>query len=1175
MTKILHSFQPDILAHLPKPPPIIKLPHTPLTPPQSPEVPGTPDVSNLDLNEQLGNRQNLNTLGDALVGIAERLGKDAPAHDVLAALKATSMEVHPDSAARAVMGARTTLESFIKSLGLPLPNSHFGISGLSVAVLDRAQIHPLGNLEGALGWPVPMSADDQQRLHNLALNYATAPDQPTVKQTPGSLLAYLREQTTLAPDVLGDPVKTLNALVSSPAAQQLGKSLQEGMQHVATDSSAMDHLLAAMTLQLDPESITEANRNLTAGFDLAHEDHWNQTADKVVQALGKHLVANGKTSPDLAGVAAYLLLASRAPVFLIKDIPSTVTYGSPAWVNLAVAATTIEAQTPGRVASMTFAEVMLEAESAGLTDRSVTHDAQREALIDWGVVQGVLVKKADHLYSAEELAALLSEFEARTASMTSATQVFEKELPSRALKADTVLKERFPGLEALYDKRLIHVSYQKRRPWGDVFYEPGPVGPHSLRDIVMMDLKGSVRYSSSDSRIPLDKLNAISTFGVLESFNQEFKAAINEKKVAMNTAIRHLISQLPLEDRKNFELGKLSFFYNQSTTLSTELIPIWGNTLHPKEEPLLVRVERGGKATDYEISFKEGSIRSFLPNRAEPKTTRNGNVKCETIAFSPSKGGSSLRKEQPPTDKAVPDSFNGARSQLIADAFVEHTNFDDEAILEQARGLTYHDKNEKRANAISNFILELVPFYSAINCFRKGKVFEGLSHLDMDLFGFVTAGMSTAGKMIKIAGTTASAVSKGARAAKVIGMATFSALNPLGGLGDAAIGGARLAGKGLQFLRNKATKAANAIRGATGSYDVLKAAGKGHGTAVIGTYPSGNVSLQTVAVFKNNRWYHYDPIKKNVFGAPIKNFSRVGASSMIVRATGSNNAAFRHLLNLSQSPANAAAYQRGLTQGSPFDLPGFHVHMSSEDLVNIALNNHLAPEQMGTLVREIKALRIEEAKLVVSNLKHDVSAPGVIFTDVSQIDYLARTDITSTGHCAGFSNLMALAIMLGKEDELIKNIKRAAMNPGDIQAAEFIQELHNFQMIVGDRSAVHMGKSFKQQNHLEIIDELTNSPTSKTIRIVTADHAMVAGIKVEGSSTSWFFYDPDGALVKFTTLQAMQEGMEKVLNSGRHGKNMNPYVTDKGDKFFETSEFAASDMDTVNDVYKELLDAAL
>lgn len=86
---------------------------------------------------------------------------------------------------------------------------------------------------------------------------------------------------------------------------------------------------------------------------------------------------------------------------------------------------------------------------------------------------------------------------------------------------------------------------------------------------------------------------------------------------------------------------------------------------------------------------------------------------------------------------------------------------------------------------------------------------------------------------------------------------------------------------------------------------------------------------------------------------------------------------------------------------------------------------------------------------------------------------------------------------------------------------------------------------------------------------------MVAGIKVEGSHTSWFFYDPDGALVKFTTLQSMQEGMEKVLNSGRHGKNINPYVTDKGEKFFETSEFVASDMDRVSGAYKELLDTVL
>lgn len=1168
MTITLENRQPHPLSPIPTPPPITKIPYIPPTQTQPSD---TPEVSNLNLNEQLGNKHNLKTLGDALALIAQRLGQDAPAHEVLAALKATPMDIHPDSENYAVTGPRTTLEAFIKSMGLPLPDSHFKVSGLSVAVIDRAQVHPLGNLEGALGWPVPMSADDQQRLRNLALNYAGVPDQPTVNQTRG-LLEALREQTTLSPEVLADPVKTLNALVSSAQAQALGKHLQERMEHVATQSSAMDHLLAAMTLQLDPESITETNRNLLAGFDLADKNHWGKTADTVVDALAKHLVAKGKTSPDLAAAAAYLLLASRAPVFLIKDIPKTVTFGSPAWVNLAVAAATIEAQTPGRVANMSFVQVMLEAENASLADRSVTHDAQREALIDWGVVHGVLEKKADHVYSAEELTALLDEFNARTALMASATEVYDKDLPSRALKADTVLKEHFSDLEAIWDERLIHVSIQGRRPWGDIFYEPGPVGPHSLRDIVMMDLKGPLRYSSKNSRVPLDKLNAIPSFGVRESFNQEFKEAIKEKKVAVHTGIRHMISQLPLEQRLDFELGKISFFQNQTTKLGTGFTD---KTLYPKEEALRVRIQRDGKTTAYEISFNEGSIRGLHPSSVEARTTRNGNEEHETKAFKPSNGADQLGTQHTRVDKTIPDSFSSARTQLIADAFVEHINLDDDAIREQARGLTYDDKNHKRADAVSNFILNLVPFYSAINNFREGNIGSGLLDLGLDLFGFLTAGVATAGKVLKIASTTASAINKSARVIRAIGLATISAVNPLGGLGDAAVGGVRLAGKGLQFLGNKGAKAVNAVRGATGSYDVLKAVSKEHGTALIGSYTAANRSIDTVAVLKNNQWYHYDPVKNTVFGAPIGNFTPLGAPPLIVRATGTHNAHFRHLLTNAQSPANAAAYQRGLAQGSPHSLPGYNANISSEQLVNIALNNHLTPEQLGTLVKALTARKIDDAKYISAVLKNDVQAPGVHFTPVSQVDYLARVNITSNGQCAGLSNLMALAIMLGKEDELMQNLYRAARNPADSKAADFIQEMENLHRVLGDQVAFHMGKPVKTQTHLEIIDELTNSPTSKTIRIATQDHAMIAGIKVEGGRTTWFFYDPNAGLAKFTTLQSMQEGMEKALNSGGLAATLNPHKRGNGGSFYETSEFAASDMDTVNSIYKDLLDASL
>ena len=173
----------------------------------------------------------------------------------------------------------------------------------------------------------------------------------------------------------------------------MGSALQEQMQGIATDSSTLDYLLAAVILQLDPKSIAAPQRNSVAGFDLADEKLKGKSAAEIVAALRQHLVADGKTSPELAGAAAHLLLAGRAPVLLIKDIPSSVTYGSPAWVNLAVAATTIDTSTPGRVANMTFAEVMLEAEHASGADENVTDAAQRNALTDWGVTNGMLEKK--------------------------------------------------------------------------------------------------------------------------------------------------------------------------------------------------------------------------------------------------------------------------------------------------------------------------------------------------------------------------------------------------------------------------------------------------------------------------------------------------------------------------------------------------------------------------------------------------------------------------------------------------------------------------------------------------------------------------------------------------------------------------------------------------------------
>lgn len=265
-------------------------------------------------------------------------------------------------------------------------------------------------------------------------------------QTKGGVLAFLSLGNPLPAEILRDPAKLLDTLLMSPQAQLMGKALQEKMQGVATPSSSTDYLLAAMTLQLDPESITEPDRHKIAGFDLASPELIGKHPATYLQRLREQLVQRGKATPETADVAAYLLLASRAPALLIKNTPSSVTYGSPAWVNLAITAAIIVAHTPGKVANMTFAQVMLAAPSAAVVDPALTLHAQREALLDWGVANGVIPRKADHLYTPEALNPLVQTFNARKQQRVDASAALKSELPSRKALAKEKLIERFDDL---------------------------------------------------------------------------------------------------------------------------------------------------------------------------------------------------------------------------------------------------------------------------------------------------------------------------------------------------------------------------------------------------------------------------------------------------------------------------------------------------------------------------------------------------------------------------------------------------------------------------------------------------------------------------------------------------------------------------------------------------------
>ncbi|NWE41780.1 hypothetical protein HX875_20055 [Pseudomonas yamanorum] len=661
----------------------------------------------------------------------------------------------------------------------PVVSAHSGFKALE---------HPLGNFGGALSWPVPMHADDQRKALAAALRHGSQnPNPPQIGASLGVLEYLHRNQPPL-----DDPASTLEALVNSARGRALGQVIQTELNGLATDTSVNEYTLAAINLTLDPESIAQPLRNRVAGFNLAHPDHWGKPASAVLAALSEHLSSNGKTSPAMAATGAYLLLARKAPVFLIKDIPDSVTYGSPAWVSLAIAAATIEAKAPGKVPNMTFAQVMSAAESAGLDDRAVTEQAQVAALIDWGVVNGIVPGKADDHYSLDEVERARTAFNQQQKERIVASRLLEVEIPSRQDIALAKLKEQF-GNDLPFEEKLLKVD-DPRQPGIEPLYNPNraPAGLYSILDIAMMELNG-YRWKTSDRRIPVAAINAPLKPEVNKTFDAQFSEAIDSRKQGIATTIKHMVAKLPLADRRKLEQGQLEFFQKKTYALGTDFT---SKTLHHTDESLLLKASGANGVVVYKIDLKNAEITTVPTSVLTEQIPRNANKTYKTETFTPTKAGTSDLGRGQPQGSLPPSSFTTARTKAIADVFVEHLNIDNQDVVKQAKGITPLDRQREQEWKVTNFFLDLVPLRSAIVNFQNGNYVDGAMDLAMDAFGFLTAGAGVAGKVAKAGTRLAGTAAKAAKVSRIIGTTLVREFNPLNGLDDLVLGGARLIRRG-------------------------------------------------------------------------------------------------------------------------------------------------------------------------------------------------------------------------------------------------------------------------------------------------------------------------------------------------------------------------------------------
>ncbi|MFO2464286.1 hypothetical protein OOJ96_10725 [Pseudomonas sp. 15FMM2] len=951
------------------------------SPPVVPESQIT-DNGSPALKEGLGNQKNLQRLAQMLIETASQLPSDADEKAVQASLKATRMNVHPDSSFPSTktgpLGS-TSLETVIIESGLALPKNRNHLRYLAQALAQRALAHPLGSFGGGLSWPIPLSTSQQLQVSTLVdKNTANLPGLPMLDERKGAL-GYLVAGCDLTASDLQNPTLALEKLISSPRGQALGLALQNSQGGISTPNSRNDYTLAAIQIGLDHDSIMSPSRNRIAGFDLAKPQYWGKPASEIVTALSEHLVKNGTASAQTAKLASHLLLMRAAPQLLVKDIPAAVAFGSQAWANLCIAVAKIESDAPGTVANMSFAQVMA---TAGENANPAPASAQKAALIDWAVAQGVVPHKQGDTYTHNELERIRTTFTQEQNERITASGLLNAEVPSRKEIALAKLKQQF-GENLPFEEKLLRFQ-DHRQPHAQPLYDPRrpPAGLHSMLDIAMMELPGA-QWKTSDSRIPIDAINAPLKLGVNAAFNEQFSQTIDSRKKGIATTLKHMISQLPLADRKSLEQGALEFYQRKTYTLGMDFT---SKALTEKNTNLLMKVLEGDNEKVYEIDLAKGAIHPVRPDELTRKRERNANQEERLEKFTPTTVEAAALTQKARNDSSLPPaSFSSARSQSIANAFVEHLDIDGADAVKHAKGMTSYDKQQEIESKAADFFLNLVPLRSAIVNFKNGNYAEGAFDLALDAFGFLTAGVGTAAKVAKVAQTGLSAGAKALQVGKIIGVGTLNAFNPLDGVGDMLVGAARVTKTATQSLYKGVRKVGseglsvlnngvNQLRGASGSYDLIQASTRYKASAT-GTCTIADQAIETAAVLQGGKWYGFDVVKQQPYGQPLQGFTpKLIAADGEIKASTPAAASewlaswFRparpnidiptefNAAHNAAHQADRAAYERGYQSSRPPSIHGYSPALDTTQLKKLALEISRTPEEMGSLYRRIENL---------------------------------------------------------------------------------------------------------------------------------------------------------------------------------------------------------------------------
>lgn len=815
-------------------------------------------------------------------------------------LDSTTFDVHPHSSfgqSHSVQPGHTvSLRQFLQGSGLSVPGNREQVANLLTVLAS-----PL---------PKPSARDNYWRLLS-PFTFSREPRALIQTWSTQALDSALYKRVFEETDQTREHYPTaqrLKQLVSSPQANALGESLRVTLQGKADAAGGAEWAAAAIVLSLDPLAGTQRNR--VAGYDLAGQGNWGKTPTAIVDDLTRHLVVEGSVSQSMAPVATRLLLAGTAPELLVADVPADLVYGSHTWASFSIAVARIEKIFPGASQSMTFKQIMTFGSTQPISpsEHVMQAEAQRNAMVDWGVVNGMIAKRSDDTYSNAEIELARSRFNQQLSQLIAASNAQQAAVPSRRDMALAQLKATF-GDTIDYEKRSIRHAPSLTRPellgiqMSLIFQLEDVWAEHfSILELYMAGVLDNpdAKWVPDDEKIPFDRIkNAASTLPVIgQRFDESMDRYSEKLKSSVAVNIQNMIARLPLKDRRNFEFGtptlysaREGFFVNSREDYADQAAS------HKGHYGLIIRTRRTSPPTDYELFPGKGILqkKTGLPdplplgpsNANEAPMVFSGgvtqgeeagqpfaldfkayqegtsprtrsvytNIILDEVRVSAKEGAHSLSSDEPADSDSVPRSFFTRNTKKLAQSAADFFLFNLETLKNEAKGVTHYERVEKSEKDIKDTLFRMIPFVAAAQAAKEGNYVEAFADAGLDVFGFLVPEYKLAeegeGLLVKAGSKLVGSLSEAGAETKIASKVAL-----VDNIGELSAGGYdinrqhRLSPLQLNELAQRPDIA-------------------------MGSVGAGGEPISVVAQFDDasQKWYAYDAQTAQAYGPPLSDFT--------------------------------------------------------------------------------------------------------------------------------------------------------------------------------------------------------------------------------------------------------------------------------------------------------------